>query len=151
MQDNTMKIRTISALDTYVVRHPVLRPGRPIETCAMGGDDREDTIHLGAFDVVNDQLVGVATLLVENSPYFPGQKGAQLRGMAVLPSHHRKGIGAELVKALEDLARHRKDEILWMNARVSAQLFYRALGYKEIGPVFDIDRIGPHYVMYRSL
>ena len=64
MQDNTMKIRTISALDTYVVRHPVLRPGRPRETCAMGGDDREDTIHLGAYGVVNDQLVGVATLLV---------------------------------------------------------------------------------------
>jgi len=117
----------------------------------MSGDHRQDTIHLGAFDLVDDQLVGVATLLVENSPYFPGLIGAQLRGMAVLPSHHRKGIGAELVRALEEIARQRKDEILWMNARVSAQPFYNALGYKEIGPVFEIDPIGPHYVMYRSL
>ena len=151
MQENTIEIRPISALDTYVVRHPVLRPGRPLETCAMGGDHRQDTIHLGAFDLVDDQLVGVATLLVENSPYFPGLIGAQLRGMAVLPSHHRKGIGAELVRALEEIARQRKDEILWMNARVSAQPFYTALGYKEIGPLFEIDPIGPHYVMYRSL
>ena len=151
MQDKTTEIRTIRALETYVVRHPVLRPGRPLETCAMGGDDRHDTIHLGAFDVVNNQLIGVATLLVENSPYFLGLKGAQLRGMAVLPSHHRKGIGAELVRALEEIARQRHDQILWMNARVSAQLFYTTLGYKEIGPVFEIDSIGPHYVMYRSL
>ncbi|MEY3599325.1 MAG: hypothetical protein RLZZ463_91 [Bacteroidota bacterium] len=151
MPDNSAIITPIHALDTYAVRHPVLRPGRPVETCAMGGDERPDTIHLGAFDPLSKQLVGVATLLVENSPYFPELKGAQLRGMAVLQSHHRKGIGAQLVNALEKIARERADQVIWMNARVSAQAFYTALGYQEIGPEFEIAPIGPHYVMYRNL
>ena len=70
------------------MRHPVLRAGRPVETCAMPGDDAEDTFHLGLFDAEN--LIGVVTFMNAAKPQFTG-KQYQLRGMAVLEAYQGKG------------------------------------------------------------
>ncbi|GAL68931.1 hypothetical protein JCM19301_2950 [Jejuia pallidilutea] len=43
------QIMQICAKETYPVRHPVLRTGKPIETCAFNGDDLPSTMHIGLF------------------------------------------------------------------------------------------------------
>ena len=64
-KDSKISIKLITAKDTYSVRHPVLRKGRPIEDCAFENDDLESTFHFGLF--YNDTLVGVATFLKSNN------------------------------------------------------------------------------------
>ena len=44
-----MKVRQIGPSDTYLIRQQVLRPGKDVSTCYFGGDDSEQTLHLGAF------------------------------------------------------------------------------------------------------
>ena len=57
-------IKEITATDTYAVRQPVLRSGKPIENCHFPGDDLPTTKHFG---LQTDQLIGVISLF-ENRP-----------------------------------------------------------------------------------
>ncbi|BAO55182.1 GNAT family N-acetyltransferase [Nonlabens marinus] len=147
-------IKEISALETYGVRHPVLRAGRPLEDCAMEGDELETTFHLGAYD---DHLhVGVATFLKSSaaeSPIDPTSNLSfyQLRGMGVIPDHQGKGIGKQLVERGIDMLKKNKVDALWFNARIAAVPFYERLGFSTIGSTFEVEHVGTHYKMYRVL
>jgi hypothetical protein len=48
-KDLNYEVRIINSEDTYLVRHPVLRAGKPIESCIFDGDDIDTTIHLGIY------------------------------------------------------------------------------------------------------
>ena len=65
---DSIQIKEISSLETYSVRHPVLREGRPIEDCSFDGDDLSTTFHLGLF--YEDVLVGVASFMKNNHALF---------------------------------------------------------------------------------
>ncbi len=149
-----MIIKVIDALDTYSVRHPVLRAGKPVTSCAMEGDHLDTTIHLGAF--LKDQLVGVATLVASSANLSPVRTittGSyyQLRGMAVLPHLQGHGVGKKLIDECLQQLRDRGIEMLWFNARIKAVPFYERLGFTKSGDVFEIEGIGPHYKMHMSL
>ncbi len=45
----------------------------------------------------------------------------------------------------------KKCDVLWCNARLVALEFYTVLGFKIIGPEFNIKDIGPHYKMYKTI
>ena len=91
-----MKVRQISASDTYKIRQQMLRPGRDIAECIFQGDDDDQTIHLGAF--IDKNLVSVASFYFNNNPRFNENVQYQLRGMATLPEHQNKGFSKELLK-----------------------------------------------------
>ena len=59
--------------------------------------------------------------------------------------------GTILLKKGEEILRERDCTLLWFNARIIAVSFYKNLGYKTIGPEFDIPLIGPHYLMKKEL
>ena len=46
-------IKKISATETFLVRHPVLRAGKPIESCHFDGDDLETLLILVFFSIKN--------------------------------------------------------------------------------------------------
>jgi GNAT superfamily N-acetyltransferase len=142
-------VKEIPALETFSVRHPVLRPGKNIETCHFDGDNLESTRHFGYFEA--EKLAGVASLFETTTPLLPEQNQFQLRGMAVLQEYQKRGIGEALVKFAENDAILRNGNMIWFNAREIAVPFYQKLGYKIIGEPFDIGDIGEHYVMYRNL
>ncbi len=146
---NILEIRVISAEETYAVRHPVLRPGKPVETCAFVGDELSTTFHLGCFD--RDMLVGVATFMENGHELHRFTQAGQVRGMAVLQTHQGKGIGKILLTFGERRILEKQLNLVWMNAREIAVPFYENCGYKKIGNVFDIAGIGNHYVMYKKL
>ncbi len=143
------EIKEISALETYPVRHPVLRNGKPIESCGFEGDDLETTKHFGYFD--HGLLSGIASLFQVRNEAFKSSKQFQLRGMAVLLDHQKKGIGENLMYHAEMYAARKKAELIWFNAREIAVGFYEKLGYETTGKSFEIDGIGPHYIMFKRL
>ena len=87
------------------MRHPVLRNGLPLESCAFDRDEDSKTIHLAAY--LENKTVGVLTLL-------PNSKDVQLRGMAVLTHHQGKGIGKQLLAKAEALVIRLDQNSVWM-------------------------------------
>ncbi len=150
-----MEIKEITARETYPVRHPVLRAGRPIEDCAFDGDDLKTTIHLGVYS--ENGILAVASLMMNHNatilglPHLIDQLQYQLRGMAVLEKMQGYGLGKKLLLHAEGLLRENQVAILWFNARIKAVPFYEKLGYQTIGDKFDIPSIGAHYKMYKEL
>ncbi|QWX84289.1 GNAT family N-acetyltransferase [Cellulophaga sp. HaHaR_3_176] len=138
----------ISTEDTYKVRLPVLRKGKPITTCYLPGDDLETTIHLGGF--LDDKLITIASFFDANNEQYDLKNAYQLRGMAVLEDYHGRGFGQQLLLFGEQLLQEKKVKTIWMNARVSALGFYEKLGYQTIGTVFEVPGVGEHYVMFKS-
>ena len=141
-------IKKISAADTYIVRHPILRAGKPIESCHFHGDFDTETQHFGLF--LDNEIIGVASLFKNSLPTFNGSQ-MQLRGMAILKEHQHKGYGEVLLRAVEEYCREENVTILWFNARESALRFYRKLEYEVVGDSFEIPNIGLHYIMYKGI
>lgn len=147
--DTPFNIKPISAEETYAVRHPMLRQGRPIEDCVFKGDHKASTIHLGVF--VNNVIVGVLSAYQKNHATIESISSYQIRGVAVFAAEHRKGIGKALMKHAEQLLTHKGIDLIWLNARINAIDFYKSLAYSQEGDAFNIAGIGTHYCFYKKL
>jgi ribosomal protein S18 acetylase RimI-like enzyme len=143
------QIMQICAKETYPVRHPVLRTGKPIETCAFNGDDLPSTMHIGLF--YKNTIVGVASFMKTNNNQFSKQLQYQLRGMAILETFQGKGLGKLVLNYGEALLKNKDTELIWCNARTAAVNFYKRRDYKITGTPFNIAEIGEHYTMYKVL
>ncbi|AXG69951.1 putative acetyltransferase [Kordia sp. SMS9] len=149
MKSSHFSIKEITATIAFNVRHPVLREGKPIESCHFSGDDLPTTFHLGYY--IDQQLVGVVTLMKNNHAALQIDTAFQLRGMAVLSNFQKRGIGDALVKKAETMILARGGTLIWMNAREIAVQFYEKLGYEKFAKPFNIPKIGLHFVMKKSL
>ncbi|WP_304197956.1 GNAT family N-acetyltransferase [Flavobacterium alvei] len=141
-------IKEISYLETFLVRHPVLREGKPIESCHFDGDDLETTHHFGLYS--NQKLMGIISLFQKNNPLFLGQKQYQIRGMAVLQQQQKTGFGKSLILYSEAFCMGQNVDLIWFNARVEAVGFYEKMGYQKIGKTFDIPDVGEHILMFKK-
>ena len=144
-----MEIKKINSIDTYPVRHEVLRKGKPIETCQFKGDDDENTIHFGLYQ--NERLIGIISMFKEKNDLFSETNQFQIRGMAVLEEFQGKGFGAELVKEAENHCISLNTDLIWFNARENAVPFYKKLDYIIIGDSFLIPDVGIHFAMYKKI
>jgi ribosomal protein S18 acetylase RimI-like enzyme len=142
-------IKEITANDTFFVRHPVLRNGKPIASCHFDGDTLPTTLHFGIF--ATEKLIGVISLFKNHHSFFQEVNQIQIRGMAVLEEFQRKGFGEKLISHCEGLLKNEANGLLWFNARSNAVGFYEKLGYKIIGTSFEITDVGTHFVMYKNV
>ncbi|MES2544976.1 MAG: GNAT family N-acetyltransferase [Bacteroidota bacterium] len=142
-------IQKITAIETFPVRHPILRSGKPIATCHFDGDDLTTTTHFGLF--IEENLIGVISIFEMKNPLFTADKQFQIRGMAVLEELQKKGFGADLVAHAEHFITSQKGNLIWFNARINAVGFYEKLGYTIIGNAFEIEGVGTHYVLYKEV
>lgn len=142
-------IKKITYLETFSVRHLVLRVGKPIETCFFEDDDSDSTVHFGYFE--NEILVGVVSLFKNKNIIFDATNPFQIRGMAVLENHRKNGIRELLIKKCEVYVTENLGDLIWFNARVIAVKFYEKLGYTAIGNSFDISDIGKHFIMSKTV
>lgn len=143
------EIKKISSRDTFLVRHPILREGKPIESCQFDGDDLETTTHFGLF--IDKNITGVLSVFKNNNVIFSSENQFQIRGMAILKDFQRKGFGDELIKHAEVYIKSQFGKLIWFNARESAVPFYEKLGYIKIGEPFFIADIGIHYNMKKEI
>lgn len=144
-----MQVKRISPRDTYPIRQKMLRDGMPIEATYFEGDEDEQTFHLGAF--VEGKLVSVASFFFSHNKKFNIDNQYQLRGMATLPSHQRKGFSRELLKVAFPIVKQNFCDLLWCNARVQAVPFYENVGFVKTGEVFEIEGVGPHILMSKEI
>ncbi|MCG2460506.1 GNAT family N-acetyltransferase [Flavobacteriaceae bacterium F89] len=147
--DTGLQINSISAAETYPIRQPVLRPGKPLASCVFDGDDFPTTFHLGGF--YKNRLVAVATFMEHNQLDHKSKIAVQVRGMAVLKEYQGRGFGKLLLNFGEKLLLDRRIKTVWMNAREIAVPFYKNCGYNTIGKAFIIPGIGIHFVMLKNL
>lgn len=149
------EVRPVSADDTRLLRHRVLRPHQAPEELVYPGDGDPDSLHVGAF--AEGAMVGVASVVRRPMPGgLAGEAGAgpgawQLRGMATLPDFRGRGMGAELLRACIGHVARSGGSLIWCNARRPAVGFYRKLGFETRGTEFEIPVSGPHFVMLRAV
>ena len=145
-----MTIKSINANDTFTVRHPVLRPDRPIEDCCFELDNHPSSLHLGI--EFNGEIIAVLSALPIKCENFPNLMSMRLRGIATLHPFQKKGLGSQLMIEIEKrLLKLKKIKLLWLNARISAKSFYQNLGYETMGKTFNVQGIGVHQFMYKKL
>jgi predicted GNAT family N-acyltransferase len=146
-----MKVLRISASDTYPIRQEVLIPDHDSKKVKFDFDDDEDvSFHLGAFK--DSKLVSVASFYYERNSLFKDQHQYQLRGMATLPQYQGQGLSSELLNMAFPIIKQNFCTLLWCNARVSAVGYYKKVGFLTLDDsIFDIEGIGPHILMYKSI
>lgn len=106
-----------------------------------GMDDR--AIHLAAYD--GDRIVAVARL------HFNSEEEAQIRYMAVDERYRNRGIGGEMLKELERIAREKGAKYIVLEARENAVNFYLKNGYVIVKKSFLLFDSIQHYRMMKKL
>ena len=144
-----MEIKVVAAKDIRPLRNLVLRPNLPIETTYYDLDNDIETFHLAS--IMDNTIISIGTFYPENDIELQTKNGYRLRGMATHPKFRRKSAATKLMKESFVLLKEKKCDILWCNARLVAIEFYKSLGFKITGKIFDIPSIGPHYKMYKSV
>lgn len=147
--DSIYSIRQTDVSQLYDLRLRNLRQGCPIDEVHFSGDDNPDTLHFVIYS--GDTAVGCASLYNAGSPLFSQEKQFQLRGMAIDEKYRSQGYGKALLLYAEWLAKNRKVNFVWLNARCDAQNFYAKSQYKTMGEPFDIPNVCKHIVMYKEL
>ena len=140
-----MEVLRIKAIDTYPIRHKMLRPSGTVEDCMFQGDHDELTFHLGAF--VDKKLVSVASFYFEKHPAFAEAYQYRLRGMATLPEYQGQGYSSALLRTAFPVIKQNQCSLLWCNAREKALGFYKKVGFNATGELFSIPNIGKHMLM----
>ena len=144
-----MDIKVVAAKDIRPLRNLVLRPNLPIETTYYDLDNDIETFHLAS--IMDNTIISIGTFYPENDIELQTKNGYRLRGMATHPKFRRKSAATKLIKKSFVLLKEKKCDVLWCNARLVAVEFYKSLGFKITGKIFDIPSIGPHYKMYKSV
>ena len=144
-----MDVKIVAAKDIRPLRKLVLRPNLPIETTYYDLDNDIETFHLAS--IMDNTIISIGTFYPENDIELQTKNGYRLRGMATHPKFRRKSAATKLMKESFVLLKEKKCDILWCNARLVAVEFYKSLGFKITGKIFDIPSIGPHYKMYKSV
>lgn len=126
------------------LRHRVLRAPLGMNfTPEFLAQDKSDFL-LGAYE--NDKLIACLILT------YREDKTVQMRQVAVDFSHHRRGVGRQLVKLAEQEIKRQSPPVpqIFLNARESAVPFYKSLGYKEEGEPFEEVTL-MHFRMIKNL
>lgn len=103
--------------------------------------DKEDIL-IAAFD--DGSIMGCCILRDE------GNGTIRLRQMAVKNTQQGKGIGQQIMRFAETVARDKGYKVLTMHARDTAIGFYQKQGYKVVGKGFMEVTI-PHHKMEKRL
>ena len=144
-----MKIKQVDAKLIRPLRHMVLRTGKPFSTTAYKKDYHENTFHL--IYVKLNNIIVCTTFYPEDTTQVESNIAYRLRGMATHPKERRKGFGKEVMLEAFKILHSKGCDLLWCNARIIALDFYKSLGFKTKGEIFNIGDIGAHYYMYRRI
>ena len=144
-----VEINKVDAEKIRPLRHSELRKGQDYSTTSYLKDYEEGTFHMAC--ILDGKIVTCATFYAETSEEIKSDNAYKLRGMATDYNFQRKGYARNLM--LESLKELKKSDcdMLWCNARLGAVNFYKSVGFKIIGELFDIEAIGPHYYMYKEI
>jgi len=138
----SFEVRPVDPVRTRSLRQEVLRPHESLEELAS---HEPAGVHaVGAFD--GDELVAVGFVCPEGGP---GEW--RVRGMATKSTHRGRGAGGAILDRLVEHARSNGATRVWCNARTPALSVYARAGFEPASDEFEIEGIGPHFVMARRV
>lgn len=128
--------------DSVTLRQAIMREplGMKFQPGDLEGEDR--CFHVGAYE--DDRLVGCLFLRPSSVDRI------MLKQLAVATTHQRRGIGRQLLRFAEDLARARGFKEIFFHARETAVPFYEKQGYRREGERF-IEFTLPHFLMRKMI
>jgi hypothetical protein len=86
--------------ETFLVRHPVLRKGKLLESCHFEGDAIETTHYFGSN--LNQKLAGFISLFKKNNSDFLEIIQYLIRKIAVLENHQKTAFRKALILQSEE-------------------------------------------------
>ena len=143
------EIHKVNAEIIRPLRHLELRKGEDFSTTAYLRDDDNETFHLACLK--EEKIVACATFYPEPLKKVGSANAYRLRGMATDSCFQRRGHATDLMQESFQELKERDCDMLWCKARLVAVEFYKSIGFKSIGELFDIAGIGPHYYMYKKI
>ena len=129
----------------YNLRYEVLRKpwGQPL---GSERDEGEDTsIHRMIIDKKTGNALAVGRL------QFNSTHEAQIRYMAVADEFQGKGLGSQIISALENVARGKGMQQIILSARENALQFYKNNGYKIMEKTHLLFGKIQHWLMRKEL
>ena len=144
-----VNIRKVDAKKVRPLRHSELRKGQDFSTTSYLEDYEVDTFHMAC--IVDEKIVTCASFYPEKSIKIKSNNAYRLRGMATASNFQRKGYATDLMSESFKELKNRDCDVVWCNARLVAVDFYKYIGFKITGDLFDIAGIGPHYYMYKEI
>ena len=131
------------------LRSLVLRPGQPIEKTNYERDNEKSTLHYAA--KIDGAVLSIATIYPEEFSEVKSGLSYRLRGMATHPEYRRQGLARGIMCKVKRDLKYINVDLIWCRARIVAVEFYQSLGFVKIGPIYEIEEIGPHYTMYKNI
>ena len=144
-----IEINKVEADKIRPLRHKELRKGQDFSTTSYLKDYEKSTFHMAC--IVDDKIVTCATFYPEKSTKIKSNNAYRLRGMATDSRLTRKGYASNLMAESFKELKKRDCDMVWCNARLVAVDFYKSVGFKITGELFNIEGIGPHYYMYKEI
>ncbi|MCB9241857.1 MAG: GNAT family N-acetyltransferase [Flavobacteriales bacterium] len=127
--------------DSVQLRDAVLRAPLGLRFSQSDLDEEVNQLHLAAFH--QDQLIAILILV-------SGEGFIKMRQVAVHPDFRGKGVGEQLVRYSEQVARNLGFKLMTLHARLVARDFYLKLKYETDGILFEEVGI-PHVRMWKKL
>lgn len=121
----SIRIFSITASDTYPLRHSVLWPDKPLDYVRI--DEDALGYHYGTY--LDTELVAVISLFVNGT-------AARFRKFATRPDQQNKGLGTALLHHVFEEARRLGATTIYCDARLNAASFYERFGMQPTGEVF---------------
>jgi predicted GNAT family N-acyltransferase len=135
-------VREVSLAQTRPLRQAVLRPHDTL--AELAASEADGAFALGAFE--QDALIAVGLIAPDGQP-----GGWRVRGMATARQARGRGAGGAILAGLMRHARAHGARRVWCNARSPARAFYERAGLRVVSEEFEIEDIGPHFVMALEL
>ncbi|MGJ9383899.1 GNAT family N-acetyltransferase [Salipaludibacillus sp. CF4.18] len=120
--------RTVEELrDVYDVRRQVFIEEQGVPAEIEVDEKEKESIHLVAYH--DNQPIGAGRLRLEEN-YGKAER------VCILSEMRGKGLGAALMKEMEQVAREHGMDKLKLNAQTHAESFYKGIGYATVSDTF---------------
>lgn len=147
---NIVKIKKVKVDLIKPLRYQVLWPHLENEAaCQIEPDNENSTFHIAA--LLEDKIVGTATLIVDVNKKFSEPNQYRLRAMATAPEVRGYGVGAKIIQNVIAELKKREVKLVWCDARLIATGFYEKQDFRVKGKAYQVPDIGPHKLMYKEL
>ena len=127
---------------TLELRNKVMRIPLGLDIYKEDFSFERECVIIGMFE--GETLLGVGVMSNKQECY-------KVEYLCVDSRLQKGGVGGALRSCLEEIARERGGEKMWMDARVSAEGFYKKHGYQSVGETFLLDYAPVEHVVMEKL
>lgn len=122
----SVQISSISAQDTWSLRHQVMWPNRDVDYVKLPKDN--EGLHYGLW--IDEDLTSVISLFIQNNE-------AQFRKFATSVAFQGNGYGSKLLHFVMEKVQAKGLNRIWCNARQDKTSYYAKFGMHETNQYFE--------------